>query len=118
VAVTESAARVWSRWDAGWWASGVTSGERVREVATALRLALGREISSDELALATVLERIYESEIDVEVTFDPTASPSQAWTWQIGGTRSEPVPLRVLLDWLPSAIARSHPRSDRARWSF
>jgi hypothetical protein len=107
---------VWSDWDGGWWARGHRSGDGLASVDEALARAIGRALSLDEQDLARELARLYQSELNARVTL-----ASGGWLGEIGngGTRfpeatPSAVPLRVLLDWIPSAVCRAFPESSYA----
>jgi hypothetical protein len=105
-----------SDWDAGWRADGRGSGEGLASAESALFCGLGRPLDADETALARTLDQLYASEVSARVTFG-----EEGWTAAVGDDWNgfveacAPVPLRVVLDWLPKAVCRAFPGSDYAR---
>jgi len=105
------AAALWSEWDAGWSARGRRSDKGLASADEALRCMFGRQhLADDEAALAVVLDQLYASEIDVHVVH-----AADRWACEVGHEACPAVPVRVLLDWLPSAACRAFPQSEYAR---
>jgi hypothetical protein len=103
-----------SEWDAGWRATPRDAS--FRDPGQALAHALGRGLRADELALAAVLGRLYDSEINARVTCH-----GATWTGELGDERNgwdaqrSGLPLAALVDWLCTAACKAYPDSDFAR---
>ena len=108
---------VWSDWDAGWWARGDSSGDALSSASEALSLALGHNLADEEQALASELQRLYGSEINVRLRY-----VSGRWSGTVQGQRKavqemSPSGMRLpaFLDWMMSAACRAFPDSAYAK---